>query len=240
MPADILIYALVAAGLVFWLKGVLGTRHGEEQDRPNPFTAPPPTAPSAVDLNTQAIATDVSEVGKPTLALPRNVTLAETARAGLADIMTRDAAFDPGAFIMAAQDAFVIIVEAFAKGDRSTLKNLLSENVFRSFDQALTDREKTGESVSTEIHAIRRADITEAHLNKSEAFIAVRFTADETCVVRDAAGQVLSGHPDRVTEMVDIWTFTRDIKSRDPRWLVCETRDGDVTEGHKTPVPDAG
>lgn len=239
MPTDLLIYALVAAGLVFWLKSVLGTRHGEEQDRPNPFTAPPPT-PASPDLNVQAVPTDVAQTGNPTLALPRNVTLAESAHQGLSDILARDADFDPGTFILAAQDAFVIIVESFARSDRDTLKNLLSDDVYRSFENVIRNRDISGEKVETEIHAIRRADITAARLERNAAYITVRFTADETCVIRNAAGQILSGHPDRVTEMVDLWTFTRDIKSKDPRWLVCETRDGDVHEDHKTPVPDAG
>lgn len=239
MPTDLLIYALVAAGLVFWLKSVLGTRHGEEQDRPNPFTAPPPASPAA-DLNVQAVPTDVAQTGNPTLALPRNVTLAEDAHQGLSDILSRDETFEPGAFIMAAQDAFVIIVESFARGDRETLKNLLSDDVYRSFENVIRNRDISGEKVETEIHAIRRADIMAARLERNAAFVTVRFTADETCVIRDAGGRVLSGHPDRVTEMVDLWTFTRDIKSKDPRWLVCETRDGDTKEDHKTPVPDAG
>ena len=39
MSADILLYALVAAGLVFWLRNILGTRHGDERQRSNPFSS---------------------------------------------------------------------------------------------------------------------------------------------------------------------------------------------------------
>src|SRR5690606_39836599 len=70
------------------------------------------------------------------------------------------------------------------------------------------------------------------------AYITIRFIADETCVVRDKDGVILSGDPDRITEMNDIWTFVRDIKDRDPRWLVQETRDGDVIEESSTPLPE--
>ena len=40
MPADIVIYAVVAVGLILWLRSILGTRHGNERSRPNPFMAP--------------------------------------------------------------------------------------------------------------------------------------------------------------------------------------------------------
>ena len=33
VTGELLIYALVAGGLVFWLRSILGTRHGEERDR---------------------------------------------------------------------------------------------------------------------------------------------------------------------------------------------------------------
>jgi predicted lipid-binding transport protein (Tim44 family) len=247
VPADLLIYALVAAGLVFWLKSILGTRHGEERERPNPFTAPPPDTRPAADQHKPVSPEEAGETAPglfmnngPALALPRHVTLVEQAQSGLLDIINRDASFDPGGFVLSAQDAFVMIVEAFAKADRDLLRDLLTDQVYASFDEVLIAREKSGETVSTEIHAIRRADILEARLDRHTAFITLQFTADETCVIKNSEGKIISGHPDRVTEMVDVWTFTRDLKSKDPRWLVCETRDGETREDHKTPVPDAG
>jgi predicted lipid-binding transport protein (Tim44 family) len=244
LPVDLILYALVAAGLVLWLKNLLGTRTGEERERPNPFTAPVKTADAKPETPLLAAAMKDSEntmdpVSGPAYALPRHVTVQPRAQEGLGDILDRDSSFDPGAFVLAAQDAFVIIVEAFAAGDKDTLKNLLTDKVFASFESAVNDRAARGEKISTEIHAIRRADVMDAKLQGRDASITLKFTADETCVIRDSADNILGGHPDRVTEMVDIWTFTRDIKSRDPRWLVSETRDGDV-EDHKTPVPDAG
>ena len=70
------------------------------------------------------------------------------------------------------------------------------------------------------------------------AYITVQFTADETCVIRNSDDVVISGDPDRITEMCDIWVFAKDMKSKDPVWQLVETRDGEP-EDHKTPVPDA-
>lgn len=238
MPVDILLYALVAAGLVFWLRSVIGTRHGDERERSNPFTSAPAEKPAFE--GTEAPKT----LDLPSLAeagiLPRNVRIDNpVSERGLEDIAAADRSFDPVTFVTAAQEAFAIIVEAFAKGDRETLRDLLADPVYNAFAGAIGARDAKGETVSTEIHAVRHADIVDARLAGKDAFITLRFTADETCVIRDRDGRVLSGDPDRITEMVDLWTFTRNIKSRDPRWLLCETRDGDVIEDHKTPLPDS-
>lgn len=240
MPTELILYALVAAGLVFWLRNILGTRHGDERERQNPFTAPveKPLAdakPTSMPINTEGgIAIDVRPV------LPRNVSIeGAEAEGGLFEIGRQMRDFDVATFTQGAQDAFVIVVEAFAQGDRETLQNLLAPHVYAAFDAALKDREEKGETVETEIHSVRRAEVLKARVVDKEAVITLRFIADETCVVRDRDGKILSGDPDRITEMNDIWTFARPIKSRDPRWLLTETSDGDVQEDTKTPVPDS-
>ncbi len=241
MQAELILYAVIAAGLVYWLRSILGTRHGDERERPNPFTtstAEQKTSElSAIKVNDDVITLPLGET-RP--QLPRNVTIAsEAAERGLADIARNAIEFDAAKFSQNAQDAFAMIVESFAEGDRDTLKNLLEPKVFAAFDRAIADRESKGEKMTTEIHAVRRAEILDAKQDSGTAYITVRFIADETCVVRDAGGAILSGDPERITEMNDIWIFSHPLRSRNPAWLVHETRDGDVKEDHKTPVPDS-
>lgn len=247
MPADLLIYALVAAGLVFWLRNILGTRNGSERDRPNPFTrAPEETSPdkrapqqaSHAAPVMAAVGVGALEAG-PAPALDRNMAVVKTAETGLLDIARADRTFETVNFLRGAQDAFVMIVEAFAHGERDTLKPLLAEPVYQAFAAAITERETTGQKASVEIHAIRKAEIVAARLERRDAFITVRFVADETNVLRDSTDQVLHGNPERVTETIDVWTFVRDTKSREPGWLLIETNDEDAAQqDHKT-VPDA-
>lgn len=245
MDSTLILYALVAAGLVFWLRSILGTRSGEERERPNPFAAPvePKQAPrdSAADtiIHDDAATTLPLDDIKP--ALPRNVALTGAGvEQALAEIARADRSFDVGRFAVNAQDAFVIIVEAFSAGERDTLRNLLEPQVYTAFEGVIKEREARGEKLSTEIHSVRKMEIMDVKFDGRLALITIRFIADETCVVRDSDGVILSGDPDRITEMNDIWTFSRLVKNRDPIWLLHETRDGDVREDHKTPVPDAG
>lgn len=229
MPADILIYAVVAAVMVLWLRNVIGTRHGEERQRSNPFEQKSEEVSQPIEMPTKNIEDELNEI------------ISKDVDAGLVQIALADKLFDVPVFKENASDAFTIIVTAFAEGDRETLKDLCSDDVFTSFENAITEREKVGETVSTEIHAVRKADIVAAGVeNKRNAFVTIRFTADETYVIENEKGELIAGHPDRVTEMTDKWTFSRDVKSSDPRWLLSKTEDDVVEEDGKTPLPDAG
>lgn len=237
MPADLIVYALVAAGLVFWLRSVLGTRHGEERDRPNPFLAPDqqdettdtPAFPN--DLNPEEQIAALAQTPRKNYSVDN-----KTAENGLIEIAKADRDFDIDFFLEGAQDAFAIIVESFAGGDRETLKNLLADDVYTAFETAITQREERGETQMTEIHAIRKVAVLKAVLDKKMVYITAKFTAEETSVTRDKDDEIIAGNPDKTTEMNDIWTFGRDIKSKDPSWLLYETR-GDFEDDNDL-IPD--
>ncbi|MCB1532211.1 MAG: Tim44 domain-containing protein [Alphaproteobacteria bacterium] len=243
MPADIIVYALVAAGLIFWLRSVLGTRHGDEKQRPNPYMA---SAEKPSDAPIEGLYTELELPETPedkVRELVENPVRGmrvdnKTAENGLVDITKIDREFDVRVFLEAAQDAFAIIVESFAEGDRETLKDLLAPPVYAAFEGAINVREEKGESVETEIHAIKRAEIIEAWLDKKTAYITVRFTAEETSVTKDSESNIIAGDADRISEMRDIWVFSRVLKSRDPRWLLQETRGGFDDDNELLPNSD--
>lgn len=246
MSAEILIYALVAAGLVFWLRSILGTRTGSERERPNPFTTRPdgkqplPGAPRAEQGAVPAPGVLPGYYEQAAETLERHMSVGTPlAEQGLTDIARTDREFQLPHFLRGAQDAFIMIVEAFARADRATMRDLLAGPVYDSFDKALAQREQSGETASVEIHAVRRVEVTDARLDGRMAYITVKFVADETSLLRDRDGKLLSGHPDRVTETIDIWTFGRDVRARDPAWLVYETREGDGDAQAGSTVPDS-
>ncbi len=238
MPADLIVYALVAAGLVAWLRSVLGTRHGEERERSNPFLGP-----DSQEHNAEAPMESEHAVGpeEQIIALAqkprRNYGVDnKTAENGLLDIVKTDKTFDVDFFMEGSQDAFAMIVESFAEGDLETLQNLLSPQVYNAFEKAVLERQKRKETEVTDVHAIRKAMITGARLDGKIAYITVHFIAEETTVTRDENGEIIAGNPDKTIEMQDIWTFGRDVKSKDPSWLLYETR-GDFDEDNDR-IPD--
>ena len=236
-----MVYGLIAAGLIFWLKSILGTRHGEERDRSVPAMDSNRSETASVlnmnenedkQIDAVALIEELAKEAKGNMSIG-----SRTAELGLVDVAEYDRDFDIYAFLRAAQDAFVYVVESFAEGDRDTLRDLLGGPVYDAFDKAITAREKAGETAETEIHAIKKSEVIEARLEGKKAFVTVRFWADETSVTKDEDGEILHGHPEKTTLMRDVWTFSRDLKSRDPRWLVVETREDE--DGDNELIPNS-
>ncbi len=150
-----------------------------------------------------------------------------TVAAGLDAIVAADQSFDAKHFITGARTAYEMIVTAFAGGDRRQLRSLLSREVFDGFDAAITERERRGETVETRFVSIDASTITAAELrNRSAAQITVRFVSKLVSATRDRAGAVIDGNAEKVTDVTDVWTFARDIASRDPNWKVVATEAG--------------
>ena len=233
-----MVYALVAAGLIIWLRNILGTRDSDESERPTPkleLTTDGKiidlNAPDRVDKTADQLAFIEELSNNP----KGNMTIATAATHGLSEIIKVDKDFDVSTFLQATQDAFVFVVESFADGDRETLEDLLSPDVFKAFDGAITARENAGETMQTEIQSIKKSEIVQAQLDGKNALITVRFWAEEVSVTRDENQNIIAGHPDKATQMRDLWAFSRNIKSRDPRWLVVETREDGAEDNETIP-----
>jgi len=149
-----------------------------------------------------------------------------TVAAGLDAIAREDKTFDAKHFIAGARAAYEMIVLAYAEGDRRTLKNLLSRDVYEGFEAAIRQRENKGDTVETRFVAIDKSDIAGVELRGRTAQITVRFVSQLISVTRDKSGNVIEGNPERVTDVTDVWTFARDLSSRDPNWKLVATEAG--------------
>ena len=216
---DIIILAMVAGFIFLRLYSVLGRRTGNEP-RPdknfggadaNPLAPPQPQARPDTD-DTQAGA-DVIQL-RPDTAEERL----------LAPIIRADRRFDAGMFMQGAQDAYGMIIEAFADGDRDALEPLLGDAVRDNFMAAIDDREAAGETMETRVVDILDMTIVDAEVEDRVAEVTVRFHTEVISVVRDSEGRILEGNPSDVDEINDVWTFARDTRNRDPNWLLVATQ----------------
>lgn len=151
--------------------------------------------------------------------LPKNAP----AFKGLIEIMEADSSFDPKEFIDGARAAYEMIVLAFAGGDRATLKDLLAKDVYDGFESAISEREARQEKVEMQFVSIDKADFYDALLRGKNAQVTVRFLTKLITVTRDAAGIVVDGSAEKTIDVNDIWTFARDVSSRDPNWRLIAT-----------------
>ncbi|MDJ0387836.1 Tim44/TimA family putative adaptor protein [Roseomonas sp. E05] len=216
-PLDLILFGMVAAFLVLRLRGVLGRRQGFERpprERPVPAPGAPPLR-EAEALPPSAVAGSGAHQVVPEARSPVGQALQS--------IQQMDRAFDPNAFLAGAEGAFRMIVAAFASGDRATLRDLLSEDTYAGFEQAVTAREQAGERQRTEVRAILETAITAAELRGSTAEVTVRIVSEQVNVTTDAKDEVVAG-TEAVTEVTDIWTFQRDLRSSDPTWKLVGTQ----------------
>ena len=131
-------------------------------------------------------------------------------------------------FVRGARAAYEMIVTAFAEGNRKILKDLLHRDVFEGFTRAITEREGKGEQIDQSFVGINKAEIIESELKSGIANITVRFVSQLISATRDKAGAILSGDPQRIKDVTDIWTFRRDISTAkmraNPNWELVATQ----------------
>jgi len=138
-------------------------------------------------------------------------------------IVEKDSSFDPRHFLSGARNAYEMIVLAYANGDRRALRDLLSSDVYESFDTAIKERERAEQKTETHFISIDKAELISAELRDRTVQLTVRFISQMISVTRDKAGNVVDGNADKVADITDIWTFARDTTSRDPNWKLVGT-----------------
>jgi predicted lipid-binding transport protein (Tim44 family) len=141
----------------------------------------------------------------------------------LKQLMEADPSFDPKDFLEGANMAYEMIVTAFANGDRKTLRPLLADEVFEGFDAAIESRDERGEKVSSTLIGSDKAKIVDAAVKGPNEQVTVRFQSQLITATYDAGGTLIEGDPNKVMEVVDMWTFARDIHSDDPNWKLVAT-----------------
>jgi predicted lipid-binding transport protein (Tim44 family) len=228
-----IIFLALAVFIFLRLRSVLGQRTGRERPPYDPFAAREPARPAPEKVVALPNRTPEAVAAKPAEPAPapgerwKGVAASGTPlAAGFDAIVAADPNFDPKHFVTGARAAYEMIVNAFAEGDRRTLKNLLSRDVYDNFDQAITDREKRGATMESRFVSIDTAEVTAAELRGRTAQLTVHFVSKLVTATRDKDGNVVDGNAEGVTDVNDVWTFARDLSSRDPNWKLVATEGG--------------
>ena len=145
---------------------------------------------------------------------------------GLDAVIASDKSFDIKHFITGARSAYEMIVTAYAEGDRRTLKNLLAREVYDGFEAVIREREARGETAETRFVSIDTTEVTNVEMRGKTAQITIRFVSQLVSSTHDRNGNVIDGSADKVTSVTDVWTFAKDITSRDPNWKLVATEAG--------------
>src|SRR5450755_1015217 len=179
-----IIFLALAVFIFLRLRSVLGQRTGRERPPYDPYAAREPVRPATEKVialpnrTPEAATSKPAEPVEPVAPGERWKGVAEAGSVlatGFDAIVGADPNFDPKHFLTGARAAYEMIVNAFAEGDRRTLKNLLSREVYDGFETAISEREKRGETVESRFVSIDNAEITAAELRGRTAQLTVRF-----------------------------------------------------------------
>jgi len=208
---EIVVLAMVAGFLALRLYSVLGKRTGHEQPlAPVEDRAPPAANPSFVAPSRVAIAANDS-------------VFEEGAAAGIRAIVAVEPSFDVGRFLEGAKGAYRMILEAYWSGNAGELVGLTSDEVRAAFAESIAERSTAGHVLDNRLVTIEKARIVGADVNGRNASITVAFNADIAAVTRDADSNVVAGSMTDAVPTVDVWTFSRTLKSDDPNWILTDT-----------------
>lgn len=227
---DIIFFAVFAAFIFYRLRGALGRRTGEEKRPHDPYSGQDNARDNAAantgedgndnviplpqrDNPFEADADDFSDFA------PEGSELSD----GLKAVAGADQSFNPGSFIFGAKAAYEMIVTTFAKGDKDSLKPLLSDEVFGPFEDVIDGRSDRDETVDSDFIGIRKADIITAVMQGRIAEVTVKFVTELVQCTKNSDGNIIDGDPNSVSEVTDIWTFARDTHSDNPNWLLVAT-----------------
>ncbi len=218
---DIIFFAMIAAFLVLRLRSVLGRRDGHEGTPLEPL--------ERSSLSEQNDNNTVSLKGRDELSEDTEESSdvemgSDPLSIGLNTIRSFDSSFATQEFISGGRIAFELILGAYAAGNSDVLKPLLSNEVFINFDQAIRAREKANETMEETLISIKTADVIEAYMENTVAYITVKFISEQVHAIRDKDGEVIDGDPNNVIEAEDFWTFSHDMKAQDPNWILAATR----------------
>jgi len=135
-----------------------------------------------------------------------------------------DPSFNEEDFLTGAKEAFKMIVSAFNRGRLDEIKNYISHDIWQSFDSVVSERKAKGITSFFELIAFTRAVVRDIKLTGNIASVTVDFESEQESYTADADGKVLSGSANQVVKVSDVWTFTRDLRSKDPNWVLTATQ----------------
>lgn len=226
-----LVTLAIAVFIFLRLRAVLGKRTGHqrppydprEAGRPSPRERQGAASGKVVTLPKRSGEVETSTVSESEAMIDAVAKPGTKLNRQLKEVVGVDPEFNPNTFLEGAKLAYEMIVTAFADGDKKTLRNLLSREVYDGFAAAITEREGRGEQVRASFVGIDSARITAAEINRNDIHVTTRFVSQIISATYDADGKVIEGDPEQVAEVTDIWTFARDSRSRDPNWKLVAT-----------------
>jgi len=184
---DILIFAAIAGFIIYRLRSVLGKRTGFQKN----ISEPKPQETKKQE--------DVQKIP----SLMDNETKLETVYKKVNNFNHRE-------FLDGAKKAFEIIISSYNNGDKKTLKNLVSKDVYSAFEKAIDEKTNNSES---QFYSLIVGGIADAKVENNTISISVNFISE----------QMLNNDEGSIVKNKDTWTFEKSVNSSSSIWILTQT-----------------
>ena len=217
---EVILYAAVATIVCIVLYSVLGKSAGQDpSEKLNIKTTPKTKKNNKHNTpNTKTI-------------------LAKEVSSGLNKIKSIDPSFTTPGFIDGAKAAYSMILEAFAEGDKETLKTLLTSKVYKVYTNEIKKREEGKLKQVTDLVRLLEATVKSIKVNGKTATIEVVYKAELSSALFDGDNNLIQGDPDLLALISETWSYKKDLTSTKLNWLLSDVypNEGDILAADPTP-----
>ena len=200
---DIIIFAIIAIFLVYRLKSILGQNsEGNEQN-------------NDIDIRSKEF-TNVVKLGNKKFK-------SSDAQITKESISSIDPSFNESEFIKGAQNFFEMVIDCFVKGDLTNIINYIDVKLTNNFQAVIDERLLENETLKIDIIKMNSVQIKDVKRLKDILRISVLFETEQIKVLKDKNNKIIDGDQKKSILVKDLWTFEKEIKSKDLNWKLVET-----------------
>ena len=127
-------------------------------------------------------------------------------------------------FLKGAEIAYETIINSFAKGDKKSLKDLVTEEMNKNFESAIEERNSKNIKSELTFIGIKSSTIEKFEKTAEALFFTVKFISEIISFKKDKDNNVIEGDPNKIKTVIDRWKFTRKTSSMNPNWYLAETK----------------
>lgn len=216
---DIIFFALVAVYLAFKLTNTLGRKNeGDDNIGANPGSFSPESI--------QVQAPNVEEKKVETVKIDFRTEIedfefsSDEVKENVKDILEKDRTLSLSSFVEGAKGAFDMVLNAYSEGDKSTLKDMLSKDLYKEFTDQLAEFKKEKLAPTKSLVSITLDEISNASLTNNLANLTLKFTSEQINFVKNSKDEVVDGDASFIETVEDEWSFERNIRSSNPNWEI--------------------
>ncbi len=137
-------------------------------------------------------------------------------------LLREEKSFSMNNFIDGAKKAFKMILVAFNSNEIQTLNELLDYQLYQKFIKEINNRATNTVKQEVTLVGIKDVKIMDADIQNNVAFIKLEIVSEQIIIGRDKNEKIVSGSANKILQISDIWTFSKQIKSGN-LWQLTQT-----------------